>query len=65
MRTPTELHIDVMLIEYLEQRRERGRKKYGKGLDHNDNYDWLEMAIEEQLDALQYLLAEKLKRGER
>ena len=65
MKTATEICIEARILELLKERRAKGRKTYSKGLDYTDDYDWLEMAIEETVDALQYLLAEKLKRGER
>lgn len=41
---------------------EKGIKKYGKPLDPMDDYDWLDMATEELVDAFKYLEAEKVKR---
>lgn len=41
---------------------EKGIAKYGKPLDPMDNYDWLEMANEELVDAYKYFMAEKVKR---
>jgi len=64
--TETENQIDVMIWELLAARRKKGRKTYKKGLEYNDSKykdRWLDMAIEETIDALQYLLAEKLRRG--
>ncbi|GGN64503.1 hypothetical protein [Oceanobacillus indicireducens] len=40
----------------------KGIQKYGKPLDPMDNYDWLEMAAEEQVDGYKYLIAEMEKR---
>ena len=42
---------------------EKGIQKYGKPLNPLDNYDWLEMAKEEQVDGFKYLEAEKVKRN--
>ena len=57
MKTEAELHFDKLV----EQRRAIGRKTYGKGLDHTDTYDWMQMALEEALDLAQYLAAENLR----
>lgn len=41
----------------------KGLDKYGQLLDPLDaRYDWLEMTIEEQVDGLEYLVAEQTKR---
>ena len=40
----------------------KGIKKYGKALEPLDDYDWLTMAAEEQVDGYKYLLAEMKKR---
>ena len=40
----------------------KGIIKYGKPLDPLDNYDWLDMAAEEQVDGYKYLIAEMEKR---
>lgn len=40
----------------------KGIRKYGKALDPIDNYDWLQMALEEQVDGTKYLVAEIEKR---
>jgi len=37
-------------------------KKYGQPLEPLDNYDWLQMAREEQVDGYKYLEAEIVKR---
>jgi len=41
---------------------DKGIEKYGQPLDPLDDYDWLEMAIEEQVDGFKYLHAEQIKR---
>lgn len=41
----------------------KGMNKYGKPLDPLDNYDWLKMALEEQVDGTKYLIAEMKKRN--
>ena len=43
---------------------EKGIAKYGHELRPNDNYNWLDMALEELVDATKYIIAEKAKRGE-
>lgn len=40
----------------------KGIRKYGKALNPMDNYDWLQMALEEQVDGTKYLVAEMEKR---
>lgn len=52
-RTEAERRFD----ELVAARRDQGRKTYGRGLDHDDNYDWKMMALEEALDMGQYLMA--------
>ncbi len=56
-KTPAEIHFDKLLAE----RRETGRKTYGRGLTHTDDYDWNVMAMEEAMDLAQYLAAENLR----
>lgn len=55
-KTLAEAHFDRLLSE----RRKVGRNTYGKGLDHNEDRDWNQMALEEALDLAQYLAAENL-----
>ncbi len=57
IKTLAEQHFDRML----EERRKTGRNTYGKGLDHNEDRDWMQMAMEEALDLAQYLSAENLR----
>lgn len=46
-----------------ELQEQKGIKKYGQPLDPLDfNYDWLQMAEEEQVDGYKYLVAEQQKR---
>lgn len=56
-KTPAELHFDSLIA----QRRTIGRNTYGKGLDHTEDRDWNQMALEEALDLAQYLSAENLR----
>ncbi len=56
---PTEVEQETIRI--IEQRNAKGRETYGRGLDYNDDYDWLDMAIEECADMLKYLVAMKLR----
>ena len=60
-RTDAELHFDSLIA----QRRRKGRETYGRGLEHTDNYDWNQMALEEALDLAQYLAAENLRLRQR
>ncbi len=57
LKTLAEQHFDMLL----EDRRRQGRKTYGGGLNHNDEYEWNQMALEEALDLAQYLAAENLR----
>lgn len=52
-RTVAERRFDELVAE----RRAKGRKVYGKGLDHDDSFCWKMMALEEALDMGQYLMA--------
>jgi len=56
-KTAAEQHFDMLL----SQRRAIGRNTYGKGLDHTEDRDWNQMALEEALDLAQYLSAENLR----
>lgn len=51
------------LREVMIKQDEKGLEKYGKPLNPEDeNYDWLEMTIEELADALKYLESEAQKK---
>lgn len=56
--------VETETIRTIQERNKKGRETYGKGLDYRDDYDWLDMAIEECADMLKYLVAEKLRRQE-
>lgn len=49
----------------VKERRAMGRKKYGHGLEHTDDYDWNRMAMEEAMDLAQYLAAENTRLRDR
>lgn len=51
--------------ELVRNRRQQGRKTYGRGLTHTDDYDWKLMALEEALDLAQYLMAEVIRLEQR
>lgn len=58
-------HLENTVVDFTERAYEqenKGIKKYGKALDPLDDYDWLTMAAEEQVDGYKYLLAEMEKR---
>lgn len=56
-------NVVYMFEEYKTKQDEKGFKKYGQPLDPLDGrYDFIEMAIEEQVDGFQYLYSEKVKR---
>ena len=57
VKTQAEHHFDRLITE----RRSMGRNTYGKGLDHTEDRDWNQMALEEALDLAQYLSAENLR----
>lgn len=58
--TKTEVELEARRL--FEERDEIGRKSYGKGLDYNDPmHNWINMAIEELIDLLKYLIALKLR----
>ncbi|WP_419892837.1 hypothetical protein [Oceanobacillus kimchii] len=59
-------HLERSIVSFAETARsqeDKGINKYGKALDPFDDYDWLRMAKEEQVDGFQYLEAEIVKRG--
>lgn len=45
-----------------DEQEKKGMEKYGQPLNPLDNYDWLNMCLEEQTDGFKYLAAEKVKR---
>ena len=45
-----------------DSQEDKGIEKYGQPLNPLDNYDWLGMALEEQVDGTKYLIAEMEKR---
>lgn len=49
-------------IQTANSQERKGIQKYGQPLNPLDDYDWLEMAIEEQTDGFKYLVAEQEKR---
>lgn len=55
-------HTKDEFIKVANSQERKGIEKYGKPLDALDNYDWLEMALEEQVDGTKYLVAEMEKR---
>lgn len=56
-RTPAEILADSIL----RQQRIKGRKTYGRGLHHEDDYRWMAEAAQELADAFQYVCAENLR----
>ncbi len=55
-------HTKDEFIKVANSQERKGIEKYGKSLDPMDDYDWLEMALEEQVDGTKYLVAEMEKR---
>lgn len=47
--------------EVIAQQRAKGREHYGKGLEHADGHDWNAEALQEVVDAVQYLSAENVR----
>lgn len=59
------LHLDKTVSEFNKvayTQEMKGIQKYGQALDPLDDYDWLKMALEEQVDGTKYLVAEMEKR---
>src|SRR5690625_1336623 len=55
-------HLHNTLIKFSQvahSQEKKGIAKYGKPLVPADDYDWIELAIEEQVDGFKYLLADK------
>lgn len=48
--------------EMLDYQNKKGLAKYGQPLNPMDNYDWTNMALEENIDQFQYLYAEQVKK---
>lgn len=59
-------HVKVSLEKFTEivnEQEQKGINKYDQPIDPLDHrYDWLQMAMEEQVDGFQYLMAEYRKR---
>jgi len=53
----------IEFINVASHQESKGMEKYGQGLDPLDDYDWLSMAVEEQVDGYKYLHAEMIKRA--
>lgn len=56
-RTPAEMLADSIL----RQQRIKGRKTYGRGLNHEDDYRWHMEAAQEFADGFQYVCAENMR----
>ena len=55
--------VEKQVLEVMEQRWAIGRERYGEGIEsfqHDNAMDWLDEAIEECADQLQYLVATKI-----
>lgn len=48
----------LTLKQVMEAQDEFGIRKYGKELNHRDNYDWMKMFLEEFADGLKYIQCE-------
>jgi uncharacterized phage infection (PIP) family protein YhgE len=49
------------IIKLIEQRLEKGKKEYNEELNVYDGRDWLQEALEEQLDGMVYIAAKLLQ----
>lgn len=58
-------NVKRQFVYVANQQERKGIEKYGKPLNPSDDYDWVDMAIEELVDATKYMLAEKHKRQEK
>jgi hypothetical protein len=60
-KTDEELFIDSEIERRLVERRIRGRQEYGHGLayEETEGQSWLNHALDEAIDLLQYLLVMK------
>jgi len=54
--------VEAEVTRQLKSQMDKGVRKYGHGLIVSDGHDWLQEAIEECVDQLQYLVAAKLER---
>ena len=54
----------LRFLRVAQKQRAKGLKKYGKGIDYKDPYDWFEMAEGELIDAWLYLQAAKQRHAE-
>jgi len=54
---------ELAVLEVMKSRWRKGREYYKKGInyDQGEDWDWLDQAIEECADQLQYLVAMKLR----
>ena len=54
---------ELAVLQVIESRWRIGREHYKKGInyDQGEDWDWLDQAIEECADQLQYLVAMKLR----
>ena len=56
----TSKNVVRLIVEKLAHQNSKGLEKYGKSVDEvgDDEYDWQEMAMEELLDGIQYVIIE-------
>ena len=55
------MRINKQIINKIQERMDKGGKKYGDTIDINDKRDFLEEAIEEALDGCVYLAAKLIQ----
>ncbi|QBZ71930.1 hypothetical protein SEA_KRADAL_31 [Streptomyces phage Kradal] len=62
---PGKIPVQEVMIRAIEERREYGKKKYGRVLETDNGRDALKDAWEEALDLFTYLTQARLERGDR
>jgi hypothetical protein len=63
LKKPAESQIEILSIiitKYVDQQL-KGLKKYDVAINPLDDYDWLDMKLEEQIDGAVYSICETLK----
>tara|TARA_R110001592_G_scaffold18969_6_gene78442 strand:+ start:336 stop:647 length:312 start_codon:yes stop_codon:yes gene_type:complete len=53
--------MNKQIVELIEKRLEKGKKEYNQELNVHDGRDWLQEALEEQLDAIVYTAAKLIQ----
>ena len=53
--------MNKQIVELIKKRLEKGKKEYNQELNVHDGRDWLQEALEEQLDAIVYTAAKLIQ----